>query len=272
MARRTKPSWLDDWIEMAARLPWWLGVGLAAVSYFGLHWLVEKPLPTGLSPAQFGSFAASALGRAMAIPGQYLLPFVFTLGAVISGFKRSKAAQLHHAVACRTDGLASVTWQEFEVLVAEYFRREGYAVTDNGGGGPDGGVDVLLKKGGKRYLVQCKHWRAMRVGVQPVRELYGVMAAHRAGGGFVVTSGRFTEEAVRFADGLELELIDGLALQHGIRAQGGWSLGRTEKPHCPQCQAPMVLRQAGRGAAPGKPFWGCSGYAKTRCRGTREVA
>jgi restriction system protein len=45
------------------------------------------------------------------------------------------------------------------------------------------------------FLVQCKQWKAFKVGVQVVRELYGLMAAHGAAGGFVVTSGRFTDEA-----------------------------------------------------------------------------
>ena len=55
----------------------------------------------------------------------------------------------------------------------------------------------------------CKQWKAFKVGVTVVRELYGVMAARGAAGGFVVTSGRFTEEATRFADDRNIRLIDG---------------------------------------------------------------
>jgi restriction system protein len=39
------------------------------------------------------------------------------------------------------------------------------------------------------------------VGVDVVRELYGVMATKGAAGGFVVTSGRFTDDANGFATG-----------------------------------------------------------------------
>lgn len=273
MARRNRDSLADDLIGLTARLPWWVGVLLAFISYFGLHWLVEKPSPT-LQPGQLGAFAVSGLWRALAMIGQYLLPFLFLLGAAISAFRRRRAARLHHAAAHRVDGMAGMRWQEFELLVGEYFRRQGYSVTDNGGGGPDGGVDVLLRKGGRRYLVQCKHWRALHVGVQPVRELYGVMAAHSVAGGFVVTSGSFTEEARAFSDKLAtLELIDGRALQRGIRAQAGTEAvaAGAAQPDCPQCGAAMVLRLARSGATPGKQFWGCSQYAKARCRGTREL-
>ena len=47
----------------------------------------------------------------------------------------------------------------------------------NGGGGTDGGVDLVLRRGNDKFLVQCKQWKAFKVPVQPMRELYGVMTA-----------------------------------------------------------------------------------------------
>lgn len=257
------------------RLPWWLGALLALAAYFSLHRLAQQPLPAAPLPGQVGGYLLAALLWALASVGQYLLPLVLLLGAAVSFFRRRKAARLHDA-AVYADGVARMSWQDFEWLVAEYFRRQGYAVLHNGGGGPDGGVDVFLKKDGQRYLVQCKHWRALRVGVQPVRELYGVMAAQGVDGGFVVTSGSFTEEACAFADGLALlGLIDGRALQRGIRAQAGVALtahaGSAHPPACPQCGAAMLLRQARQGATAGRQFWGCSRYAQGGCRGTRAL-
>lgn len=273
MELREKPSLPKALIGLAARLPWWLGLALAVISYVGLHHLAQKPVPAALQPGQMASFALSAMTHGLALAGQYLLPLFFGLGALISAFKRSKASRLHAAAARRADAIDGMSWQEFEILVGEYFRHQGFSVTDNGGGGADGGVDVVLKNGADSYLVQCKHWRALRVGVQPVRELYGVMAAHGVAGGFVVTSGDFTEEAVRFADGLALTLINGKTLRRGIRTQGdsGTAPSGLSAPDCPVCSAPMVLRQARSGANAGKQFWGCSRYAQDRCRGTREV-
>ncbi len=98
------------------------------------------------------------------------------------------------------------------MLVGEAFRHSGYAVTETGGGGADEGVDLALSKDNEKFLVQCKQWRAMKVGVTTVRELYGVMAAKGAAGGFVVTSGKFTKEAERFAAGRNITLIDGVVL------------------------------------------------------------
>lgn len=288
MARRKKDDLADAVVEATALLPWWAGVALALVSYFWLHSMAQKPLTMALQPGQAGSFALTALWHTFATIGQYILPFLFLLGAGISAYKRRQAGRLHAEAANRADGVAQGTWREFEVLVGEYFRRQGFTALDNGGGGPNGGVDVLLQKGSDKYLLQCKQWRALRVGVQPVRELYGVMAARRMAGGFVVTSGEFTQEARSFAEGREIQLINGKTLQRGIQAQAAASgssvpavreVGKPPPvvptaeamPGCPLCGAPMVLRQARQGAAVGKQFWGCSRFGQTKCRGTREL-
>ena len=43
--------------------------------------------------------------------------------------------------------------------MARLLKLEGYEVTRLGGAKPDGGVDVLAMRDGKRTVVQCKHWR-----------------------------------------------------------------------------------------------------------------
>ena len=163
------------------------------------------------------------------------------------------------------------------MLVGEAFRLQGYSVTEIGGGGADGGVDLVLRKGSEVSLVQCKQWRATQVGVQVVRELFGVMAARGAAQGFVVTSGSFTADARAFADGRNVRLVDGPKL-FGLIQQARRSLeaGRpaaqppstqTQAPECPKCRAPMVRRTAQKGSKAGSQFWGCSTFP--RCRGLR---
>ncbi|MDB5886541.1 MAG: restriction endonuclease [Polaromonas sp.] len=275
MALRERQGWFKSLIGLAARLPWWLGLALAVLVYGGLHHMAQKPLGTA-KPGQMESFLLSAVAHGLALAGQYLLPLLFGFGALLSAFRQDKAARLHAAAASRPGALDAMSWQESEILVGEYFQRQAYGVTDNGGGGADGGVDMVLHGDDGSHLVQCKHWRALRVGVQPVRELYGVMAAQGAAGGFVVASGEFTENAVRFADGLALTLVNGSTLLRGIRAQAGSGPAAARPanlctPDCPVCGAAIVLRQARSGANAGTQFWGCSRYAQDRCRGTREV-
>ena len=120
-----------------------------------------------------------------------------------------------------------------------------------------------------------------------IRELFGVMVAEGAAGGYIVTGGDFTPEAKAFAEGRNLKLVDGKKL-HGLLQQARGTraaatpVTRAPKPAesrvmnptttstvpaCPSCESPMVQRTAKKGQNAGSQFWGCSRYPA--CRGTR---
>ena len=169
--------------------------------------------------------------------------------------------------------MAGISWRDFELLIGEAYRQRGYHVTETGGGGADGGVDLVLSKGRETWLVQCKQWRATKVSVQIVRELLGVMTARGATGAYVVTSGSFTAEARAFVEGRNIELVDGPELLRLIGSvpaseEMAFSQPVAETPaalSCPKCAATMVIRMA----RDGPPFWGCSKFPQ--CRGTRDL-
>jgi restriction system protein len=266
-------------IEITSKLPWWVGVVLAIAAYIWLHNFAATEVTAVVQPGKMGDFVGQTLFKTLASVGQYLLPFIFLVGAAMSAYGRYKRRALHTQVAASPDrgALNNMSWQQFEALVGEAFRRKGYAVTETGGGGADGGIDLALKKEGETFLVQCKQWKATKVGVTTVRELYGVMAANGATGGFVVTSGVFTDEARAFASGQNIVLMDGKALNALIREVTVPSkpapvlkvVVSASEAVCPVCQSAMVKRTAKRGANSGNTFWGCSQYPA--CKGTRPA-
>ncbi len=278
-------------MELVAVLPWWTGVTLALLSYLLLHKLAAQPIAAAAPPGHVSATVTQGLWKGLAGVGQYIVPILCLAGAGISALQRKVRQNLIADVAQSQAGnaLDGMSWREFEMLVGEGFRLQGYHVVETGGGGADGGVDLVLsrpgKNGGEKFLVQCKQWRAYKVGVDVVRELYGVMAARGAAGGIVVTSGRFTDEAVSFASGRNVTLVDGPKLQSLIqqaRARTGSAPSRTsaqppaqknavpaQSPSCPACSKHMVRRTAKRGANAGGEFWGCTGYPA--CRGTRPI-
>jgi restriction system protein len=96
--------------------------------------------------------------------------------------------------------LAKLTWQQFEEVIADAYRRLDYRVAEVGGRGTaDGGVDLILERDGTRIVVQAKHWRRDVVGVSLVRELYGVQRTVGADGAIFVSLGRFSFDAIAFA-------------------------------------------------------------------------
>ena len=123
--------------------------------------------------------------------------------------------------------------------------------------------------------------------VAVVRELYGVIAAQGAAGGFVVTAGEFTSDARDFASGRNVELINGAVLAAMLREAsatlrttrlidvaatriGEPDAGSHAPPNCPRCGQPMVKRVAGKGANAGTAFWGCKSFPA--CRGVKPLA
>ena len=151
---------------------------------------------------------------------QFVWPVVVWACGVWGLWRRFRAKRVFKKLKFQPqNGFDEVSWQDFEVLVAELFRRQGFEVTLMGGDQPDGGIDVIVKRDGGTYLVQCKHWKTQRVGVKVVRELYGVVAAEGMDGGYVITSGHFTPDAHAFAKGIAMKLINGRQLSQIIEEE-----------------------------------------------------
>ena len=247
-------------------VPPWVSIPVALAAFFGISTWFNHSLKTpGLEK----------IG--------YLVGGLVALAVLIGGFGGYRYRQRHAAFLRQNitlDWVNSLSWQEFENLVGEIFRARGYFVENVGGGGSDGGIDLRLRREGETTLVQCKRWKVYKVGVKPIREFFGVMAAENADRGIFVSSGIYTREALSFAEGKPIELHDGAqfaemakSFQAHVHTKKGrspaTSLADTtpERPTCPSCGKPMVLRRAKSGKNAGQEFWGCSAFPQ--CRGTR---
>ncbi len=121
--------------------------------------------------------------------------------------------------------LNKMTWKQFELLVHQAFRHRGFVIGETGATGADGAVNLVLRKAGEYFLVHSRLWKAPLVDVVPVRELHNAMRAKRAAGGFVVTTGSYTREAMAFASGRNIQLIDGPTLREILNDTAGIPTG-----------------------------------------------
>jgi hypothetical protein len=89
------------------------------------------------------------------------------------------------------------------------------------------GIDIIAQSAdpivGGLFVIQCKRY-AGKVGEPILRDLYGVVHHTNANKGILITSSGFTEHAIAFAAGKQLELIDGQRLaallqQYGLTQQ-----------------------------------------------------
>lgn len=219
MARRGS-SIFEDIADLTSKFPWWVGVSLALVSFLFLHSYAGKELPPVTVSGVDGIYKSVLPGllHVLAFFGQIVLPIAFLLGSmasVILNFKRTKLYD-KTSRSVSQNSLGNMSWQDFEYLVGEYFRRRQFKVEETKSGA-DGGVDLIATKGIEKYLIQCKHWKAYKVGVNVIRELLGVMVGVGATGGFVVTSGEFTKDAIVFAKANNILILDGKELLNSMR-------------------------------------------------------
>jgi restriction system protein len=252
------------------RAPWWVSAGLGVAVFILMRWIY----PAMIKGNRLGEVLAQVSVKVAPLVAGFFF-FLAVLSAFIAWRRRALVDGQNSL-----ESLRALSWKEFEWMVGEAFRRQGYAVEESFGGGPDGGVDVVLRKYGRTTLVQCKHWKVFSVGVPVVREIFGVMTAEKADAAIVITSGKFTRDAEVFAEGKPIELIDGsrlLELVKGVQQRGANQATVSKSlppervaPVCPKCGAEMVLRTAKRGAHAGESFWGCPNYPK--CTGTRPMS
>jgi restriction system protein len=171
---------------------------------------------------------------------------------------RVEAGHRRHLVEWTTE-LRHLDSTEFELLVGEVFRREGWSVDETGRpDGPDGNIDLELSKDGGRRIVQCKRWEAKVVGVDEIRRFLGTLLRERLTGedGIFVTLSDFGEQARAEAKQAGLTLIDG----HELMAR----VENVRRPElCPECKKPMRLAHSDYG------WW--LRCVSEGCRGKRDL-
>jgi hypothetical protein len=88
--QKQRQSLLDDLFEITARLPLWVGVVLAAVTYLWLHRYAGLEVSTTAGVKAIGGSVISRVFKTLAMVGQYLLPTIFLLGAVASAVSHAQ--------------------------------------------------------------------------------------------------------------------------------------------------------------------------------------
>jgi restriction system protein len=238
----------DDLIDRAIldavrRLPGWVIAAAALIMYPGIGLI----LPVARHWSGIALVEANLVGTVVA-------------ASLLTGWLivQIEARDRRHLVEWTTE-LRLLTAQEFEWLVGELFRREGWEVSETGRqDGPDGNIDLELRRQGRRKIVQCKRWTSQQVGISEIRELAGTLLREGLLGeaGIFVTLSDFTQPASTEAKKTGMSLIDRSELFRRIEKV------RRSEP-CPICSAPMVLDRSQYG------WW--EHCVVAGCRGKRDL-
>jgi len=167
------------------RSPWWASALVAAAIFGALRFFV---------PAGYALFAA--------------LPFIVI--ALYVAWKALRAPSSRR-IAATLERVRAMSWDEFSATIEEAFRREGYTVKRLGSERP-AGADFELVQGSRSTLVACKRWKAMRTGIEPLRELEDARRAREAAECIYVATGEVTAQARAFAAERNIRVVEGAEL------------------------------------------------------------
>ena len=235
-------------------------------------WLKMKPfsIEMGMIPVVFlGMVLVHRVRRRRSPEDDFMLPDL-----KIDTGEDTEPYDMKHAV-------HSLNAEDFEMLVAVIYQRQGYRLTMPAGLGGGRGGDFTMARKSERILVQCKKLsQDHKVPVERVRELQEAVTAAGVTRGMYVASCGFSWDARHFAKTKKMTLITARTLDELLKAVketpdedllavSQWApklMGKVQltPPVCPACEAEMEEVKASTGTV-----WVCS--QRPECRGRRSA-
>ncbi|MGG0936474.1 restriction endonuclease [Brevibacillus centrosporus] len=104
---------------------------------------------------------------------------------------------------------------DFEIFISKFFTLKGFEATVTRKTG-DGGKDIILRKGNEIFIVECKRYNTPKVSRPDIQKFHSAIIDSKAKEGFFVTTGIFTQPALKYVEDKPIQLIDGTKLEQLI--------------------------------------------------------
>ena len=154
-----------------------------------------------------------AIGIAASL--QVLLPLTFALFAglpflVIAFYVawRQRGTPGEAKTAQILEEIRSLAREEFQIIVEDAFRRDGYTVSKHQGET----ADLDIRKGARTSVILLRRWKTAQNGIAHFRELHEAVRTLGASGGVFIATGEISDTARQFAGEHGIELGEGVAL------------------------------------------------------------
>lgn len=190
-------------VDFLTQVPWWAYVASSIICYITLQYVI----PYFETQGELVNEIHVSLGPVLAPVVALAL-----LSPVTLSFLRSSRKRRLHDLREEISSIQELSWLQFKELTAEAYRRRGYLILASDPYIADPDIDLVMRKSANLYLLQARYWRNRKVGLREVKKLLTLMHAKQASGIFLLTTGIFTREALRFAVGRPITLIDGIQL------------------------------------------------------------
>jgi restriction system protein len=147
----------------------------------------------------FGVFALARLFLHPGLAAFLALPF---LAIGIYAAYRQLGRPSPKRIAATLERARALPWEGFCGALEDGFKRSGYSVSRI-----NGGADLKLTHEGMITLVACKRWKAVRTGVEPLREFDAATSERGAHSRIYVAAGEVTANARAFAAERQIRLL-----------------------------------------------------------------
>ena len=115
------------------------------------------------------------------------------------------------------DALSRIPWQDFEILVANRYRRHGWEVAHCGDGQPGfragSEVDLRMRRDGALALVQCRHESFLRLDAGTVEGLLETARDEAADQVILITTAEVPADARQLAEAGGATIVEGAAVR-----------------------------------------------------------
>lgn len=253
-------------LDNTLKWPWWIYALLGLGAYGVLAWWLP----------------ATGLTRLTGDVASWIAPLLLVLFVLVALLKILAVRNLRHQAGSVDIGtIRKLGWNEFSALVSESFERKGYAVRES----EARRIDFVLTREGKKFIVDCKHWKAPKLRRSDVESFFSVMAAVESQGGFMITTGVFDTDAEDYARGKNITLLDQGGLRNLLSVLDASTTRGAKQRYeerkyseevtgireieCPKCGRSMVRKEQRRGDDLVNAYYVCSNYPG--CKGMRPA-
>ena len=160
------------------------------------------------------------------LSNDWIIPLAASIGSalvafVVAGLRTDMFSKAKVELAVALEQLRGLKWRKFAHFVIALLEKRGLNIDEEDRQPGEGGVDLMMRRGTARYIVQCKHGSAYHLNADGMQELVKLINVHGAAGAILVNAG--TPDSSQHP----------AATRHGIEVLEGRDLWQQLEPRLP---------------------------------------
>lgn len=152
-----------------------------------------------------------------ALSTDWMIPLALAVGAAllafaIVGLRNGLFSRRNLELSVALEQLRGLKWRKFAHFVVALLEKRGLSIDEQDRQPGEGGVDLMMRRGNARYIVQCKHSSAYQLNDAGIQELVKLIHMQSAAGAILVNAGNADSRLHPLANRHGVEILEGREL------------------------------------------------------------